>query len=205
MIEFEGQIQMKHSVAVSALDIHILSLIRANVVSFMQHCSAAYAKSSGILLDIAPQEHEGARPFFADYVSVKTLDIDSRSGCDFVADICSYNECIFDRSFDYVVCTEVLEHTLNPFEAVREILRILKPGGYLFGSTPFNFRIHGPLPDCWRFTEHGLRALLKEFEIVELNQVDTPERSLMPIHYTFVAKRSETAMDESSRPSTLTR
>ena len=59
----------------------------------------------------------------------------------------------------------------------------------MFGSTPFNFRIHGPLPDCWRFTEHGLRALLKEFEVVELNQVDTPERELMPMHYTFVAKR----------------
>jgi SAM-dependent methyltransferase len=180
---------MKNTVVVSDLDKQVLSIIRANVVSFMRHCSAAHGKASGVLLDIAPQEHEGARPFFAGHISVKTLDIDPQSGCDFIADICRYNEFIADSSFDYVVCTEVLEHTLNPFDAVREIRRVLKPSGFLFGSTPFNFRIHGPLPDCWRFTEHGLRALLKGFEIVELNQIDTPERDLMPMHYTFVAKR----------------
>lgn len=180
---------MNNSLVVSDLDRQILSIIRSNVVSFMRHCSMAYGKSAGILLDIAPQEHEGARPFFAEYICVKTLDIDPQSGCDFIADICSHNEQIADSSFKYIVCTEVLEHTLNPFDAVREIWRLLTPGGLLFASTPFNFRIHGPLPDCWRFTEHGLRALLKDFEVLELNQVDTPERELMPMHYTFVAKR----------------
>lgn len=176
-------------VTVSELDKHILAVIRSNVVSFMKHCSAFYAKSPGVLLDIAPQDHEGARPFFPDYITVNTLDINPKSGCDFIADICQHNLQIAGSSFDFVVCTEVLEHTLNPFDAVREIGRLLKPGGLLFGSTPFNFRIHGPLPDCWRFTEHGLRALLKDFEIVELNQVETSDRALMPMHYTFVARR----------------
>jgi SAM-dependent methyltransferase len=179
---------MNNSVVVSELDRQILAIIRSNVASFMQHCATVYAKSAASLLDIAPQEHEGARPFFADYISVKTLDINPQSGCDFIADICRFNEHISANSFDYIVCTEVLEHTLNPFDAVREIRRLLKPGGLLFGSTPFNFRIHGPLPDCWRFTEHGLRVLLKDFKIVELNQVDTSERALMPMHYTFVAQ-----------------
>jgi SAM-dependent methyltransferase len=86
-----------------------------------------------------------------------------------------------------------LEHTLNPFNAVREIRRLLRPGGLLFGTTPFNFRIHGPLPDCWRFTEHGLRALLKRFEMVELGQIETADRALMPMHYTFVARRPSAA------------
>jgi SAM-dependent methyltransferase len=180
---------MKNSVIVSEMDQQILTIIRSNIVSFMKHCSAVYGTSAGLLLDIAPQEHEGAHPFFADYISVRTLDIDPQSGCDFIADICNCNEWISDSSFDYIVCTEVLEHTLNPFNAVGEIRRLLKPGGLLFGSTPFNFRIHGPLPDCWRFTEHGLRALLKDFELLDLNQVDTTDRALMPVHYTFVAKR----------------
>jgi len=55
---------MTNTVIVSELDKQILAVIRSNVVSFMKHCSAAYAKSPGILLDIAPQDHEGARPFF---------------------------------------------------------------------------------------------------------------------------------------------
>lgn len=180
---------MTHIVTVSELDKQILATIRSNVVSLMKHCSTVYGTSPGVLLDVAPQDHEGARPFFSDFITVKTLDVNPGSGCDFIADICQHNDAIAGGSFDFVVCTEVLEHTLNPFDALREIRRLLRPGGLLFGSTPFNFRIHGPLPDCWRFTEHGLRALLKDFEIVELNQVETPDRALMPIHYTFVARR----------------
>lgn len=78
---------------------------------------------------------------------------------------------------------------MRPFDAANEIWRLLKPGGFLFLSVPFNFRIHGPLPDCWRFTEHGLRTLLKKFTILELNAIETPDRPLMPIHYTVVAQK----------------
>jgi hypothetical protein len=63
-------------------------------------------------------------------------------------------------------------------------------GGLAFISTPSNFRIHGPLPDCWRFTEHGLRALfLNNFEILELNILETPDRPLTPLQYTLVVKK----------------
>ena len=58
----------------------------------------------------------------------------------------------------------MLEHVINPFDAIDEIHRILKPGGILLLSSPLNFRIHGPLPDCWRFTEHGWKQLVKKFE-----------------------------------------
>lgn len=180
---------MADIVTVSELDRQILVVIRSNVVSLMKHCAAVYGNAPGLLLDVAPQDHEGARPFFPDHITVKTLDINPESGCDFIADICQRNAHIAGGTFDFVVCTEVLEHTLNPFDAVREIRRLLKPGGLLFGSTPFNFRIHGPLPDCWRFTEHGLRALLNDFDVLELNQLETAARALMPMHYTFVAKR----------------
>jgi SAM-dependent methyltransferase len=180
---------MTETVIVSELDKQILVKIRSNIVSFMKHCSLAYAQSPGVLLDIAPQDHEGARPFFSDFITVRTLDINPKSGCDFIADVCKRNDQIPDASFDFVVCTEVLEHTLNPFDAICEIRRLLKPAGLLFGSTPFNFRIHGPLPDCWRFTEHGLRVLLNEFEVVELTKLESADRPLMPVHYTFVARR----------------
>ena len=178
-------------VVVSAMDIEHLRVIRANVVAFMRHAAATYGTAPGRLLDIAPQVHEGARPFFGEHVSVETFDLDPASGATHVGDICALNATLGDGAFDYIVCTEVLEHTLRPWDAARELRRLLKPAGHLFVSVPFNFRIHGPLPDCWRFTEHGLRALLSEFEIVELREVATPDRDLMPIHYTVVARRPE--------------
>ncbi len=41
-----------------------------------------------------------------------------------------------DGSFDVAVCIEVLEHLFEPASAVREIQRILRPGGTLIATVP---------------------------------------------------------------------
>ncbi|HVN98359.1 MAG TPA: class I SAM-dependent methyltransferase [Syntrophorhabdaceae bacterium] len=41
-----------------------------------------------------------------------------------------------DDEFDYVCFLEAIEHTENPYNAVREVARVLKPGGILIMSTP---------------------------------------------------------------------
>jgi hypothetical protein len=43
-----------------------------------------------------------------------------------------------DESFDYVVCLDVLEHIPDYEGAILECLRVLKPGGVLLFSAPFN-------------------------------------------------------------------
>ena len=179
-------------VIVSEMDVEHLRVIRENVRAFMQHAAATYATNpdGARLLDVAPQDHDGARPFFDERITVETFDIDPDAGCTYTGDLCARNDHV-PTGFDFVVCTEVLEHTLQPFDAVAEIHRLLKSGGLLLLTVPFNFRIHGPLPDCWRFTEHGLRALLKDFDLVELTAVETPGRDLMPVHYTVIARRPQ--------------
>jgi hypothetical protein len=82
---------------------------------------------------------------------------------------------------------EVLEHCLQPFDAIKELRRMLKDGGILVLSSPLNWRIHGPIPDCWRFTEHGYRVLLKDFDEVEIDILETPDRDLFPLHYNVAA------------------
>lgn len=174
---------------VSPLDVEHLRLIRENVRAFMREVARDYVKGTVRVLDIAPQDHEGARPFFPDTAKVETLDINPAAGATYTGDICRRNDALPDAGFDFIVCTEVLEHTLQPFGAVAEMQRLLRPGGCLFLSVPFNFRIHGPLPDCWRFTEHGLRALFAEWEILKLAVLETPDRFLMPVHYTLIARK----------------
>lgn len=173
---------------VSPMDVEFLALIRASVRDFTAASMAGLTAGMRVL-DIAPQDHEGARPFVPDGVEVRTLDIDPASGCDFIGDICVTNAQIPDGAFDAILCTEVLEHVRRPFEAVREIGRLLRPGGRVFVTTPFNFRIHGPLPDCWRFTEHGLRELFSDFDVESLAAVETRDRFLMPVHYRVVARK----------------
>ncbi len=141
------------------------------------------------ILDIAPQDHKGAKEFFH-IANIQSLDMDPASGADIIADLCEDNSSFLQPDqFDLIICTEVLEHTLNPFSAVKEMYRLLKIDGVAVVSTPFNFRIHGPLPDCWRFTEHGLRELFKNFKSVKIAQLETDGRKLMPIHYTLTAKK----------------
>ncbi len=41
-----------------------------------------------------------------------------------------------DESFDYVICMHVLAHIANDRKAMREMLRILRPGGVAFIMTP---------------------------------------------------------------------
>ena len=173
---------------VSEQDVAHLKLIRENVNRFLSGAAARYVSGPARLLDIAPQIHEGARPFFPAFVEIETLDIDPDAGATHTGDLCKNNAGIPDGAYDFIVCTEVLEHTLQPFAAVEEMRRLLKPGGLLFVSVPFNFRIHGPLPDCWRFTEHGLRALFGAWEIIRLDALETADRFLMPVHYTLTAR-----------------
>ena len=176
----------KNKVVISQFDKDYYKVIRKNISRFLEDSAKKYDNEKVFMLDIAPQEHEGAKAYFKK-AKVETLDIDNNSGATYIADITKYNEFLRDEMFDIIVCTEVLEHTLDPFSAVEEIYRLLKSGGILLLTVPFNFRIHGPLPDCWRFTEYGLRGLLKKFAIIEIGSIDTPERDLMPIHYTVIA------------------
>ena len=173
---------------VSLYDIVNLEIIRNGVKEVIK--KAAELDSPDLLiLDIAPQVHNGAKEFFSKG-KIFTLDIDPNSDADYIADLCENNSNIIPSNFfDIIICTEVLEHTLNPFSAVNELCRILKPNGKVFVSTPFNFRVHGPLPDCWRFTEHGLRTLFKDYTSVEIKSIDDENRFLMPIQYhTFATK-----------------
>jgi SAM-dependent methyltransferase len=41
-----------------------------------------------------------------------------------------------DGTYDYVCCVDGLEHMTNPYKAVEEFARVLKPGGYAVFSIP---------------------------------------------------------------------
>jgi SAM-dependent methyltransferase len=171
----------------SILDNELMPLARDHVTRFIERIAQDLSGRSGKLLEIGPQDRSVVQKLFANYTH-ETFDIVDTYRPTYVGDITKFNECIPDETYDCVVCMEVLEHTLDPFGAVREMRRILKHGGYVLVSTPLNWRIHGPIPDCWRFTEHGLRVLLRDFEVLEIDILETPGRPLFPLHYNVLAR-----------------
>lgn len=90
-------------------------------------------------------------------------------GCDYLSDrscpdvVCSALELAFpDNAFDTVVSTEVLEHVPDPLRALREMFRVVKPGGSVVVSTPLYWPRHEVPYDFFRYPYDGLLHLIKE-------------------------------------------
>ena len=66
-----------------------------------------------------------------------------------------------DRSFDVVLCDNVVDHAESPSRIVRELVRILKSGGLLY----FTVNIHHPLYSVAAGVHSSWRAVGVPFEI----------------------------------------
>lgn len=151
--------------------------------------SARFAKEVGLvrhLFDEASYRAGGYRPD----LSLGEL------ACDFSCDIQNLSG-IDDGEAGSVLCLSVLEHVLYPERAVREISRILRPGGLAIVSVPFFVAYHGKsgrganpvfdrnkgwqsdsshggYGDFWRFTHEGLAFLFAEagFSRIDVFPID---------------------------------
>lgn len=73
-------------------------------------------------------------------------------------------------NFDCAIATEVLEHCPNPEMVLKEIQRVLKPGGYFFFTVPFLWNLHEVPHDEYRYTPFSLQRHLEHsgFQDVEI-------------------------------------
>jgi SAM-dependent methyltransferase len=100
------------------------------------------------------------------------LDHRAAPGVQVVCD--AHHLCFGDEVFDVVLCTEVLEHLVDPGRALGEMHRVLRQGGTLLLTTRFLFPIHDSPGDYYRFTRYGLEHLLKRFSTVEIEEETDP-------------------------------
>jgi SAM-dependent methyltransferase len=64
-----------------------------------------------------------------------------------------------DASFDVALCLQVIEHVPDPSLAVRELRRLVRPGGCVLLSTHGINPFHPNPEDLWRWTHRGLERL----------------------------------------------
>ncbi|MCX7736357.1 MAG: class I SAM-dependent methyltransferase [Candidatus Kapabacteria bacterium] len=115
---------------------YILSLIPNNVQTILDAgCGRAWVAEyfcpKGVnvcSLDVAPKNVEKAK---------KLYDYPNHSGI--VSDL--LNLPFPDNFFDCIICSEVIEHIIEPQSLVNELFRCLKIGGFLILSTPYKEKI----------------------------------------------------------------
>lgn len=154
---------------------------REFIDNFIKQSISLIPFDGGSVLEVGPSTVHSN--FSNTKFNIASFDIDPTVTATYHGDITVFNPEISDDSFDIVILSEVLEHTVNPFSAIEEVYRMLKDGGYVIVTVPLNARIHGPIPDCWRFTEFGLQVLFRNFDKIYFAKLDTPDRNLFPLHY----------------------
>jgi SAM-dependent methyltransferase len=96
-----------------------------------------------------------------------TIDVERRvPEVTFTSDIHDM-KVLADGSYDTAICLEVIEHVPDPFRALRELARVVKPGGYLILSAPHLSRLHEEPHDYYRYTKYGLHRAITDagFEV----------------------------------------
>lgn len=132
----------------------------------LKQCGA-YVK--GVTLDVGCGHRPYEKTFFAAAEKYVGMDyLTDRSTPDVVGSATDIP--LDDAGFDTVVSTEVLEHVPDPLKALREMYRVLKPGGHLILSTPMYWPRHEVPYDYFRYPYDGLLHLIKTsgFELVQL-------------------------------------
>ena len=106
-----------------------------------------------------------ASHLFPDAKEFIMTDVDPKFGHR-VLDITKSDE---KDKYDIVLCLNVLEHVYDYNLAIANLRKSLKSGGLLVIAVPFAFPLHDEPNDYWRFTEHTLKIILKEFSHVDIS------------------------------------
>jgi SAM-dependent methyltransferase len=116
------------------------------------------ARLNGTVVDLGC----GTRPFEADillhakkYVGLDWGNTLHGTHADVIADL-NQPLPLSDASVDHVVTFEVIEHLAEPATMLSEAARVLRSGGTLTLSAPFQWWVHEEPWDYQRFTRYGL-------------------------------------------------
>jgi hypothetical protein len=177
-----------------------LHYVRKGAFEFLQTVKN-YTIPDGKIVEVGKSVPEGKvyeqYPQF--YVNTKELvaprelvqiDIDPLTEPDICCDIIEIDKHFDTGTVGAVILMHVLEHVKKFWLVPQKLHSILVPGGLVFIQTPWNFRFHGPRPDCWRISDDGYQALFDQgFEFVSLEQYNPMNEYLHPIVMNVVLKK----------------
>jgi SAM-dependent methyltransferase len=75
-------------------------------------------------------------------------------------------------TFDFIICTEVLEHVVDWDTTFNNLTKLLARNGRLFITCPYIYQLHEEPYDFWRATPYTLQHFGNKFGIKVIHQVN---------------------------------
>jgi SAM-dependent methyltransferase len=70
------------------------------------------------------------------------------------------------EQYDIVISGNVIEHVAEVWKWLKELKRVLKPGGIVVTINPISWPYHEAPLDCWRIYPEGIKALANEIGLL---------------------------------------
>lgn len=145
--------------------------------------------TAGKVYEQFPEYYVDTKELFAGRELIQ-LDLDPATEPDICDDVVHIDRHFERAGVGAVLMIHVLEHVRELWKVPEKLAEILQPEGLVFIQSPWNFRFHGPRPDCWRISDDGYDALFgAHFEIVELEKVNPFEDYLHPLMINVVLRK----------------
>lgn len=135
----------------------------------------------GVVLDMSTPQYwhnylydlpQITKILISDLTDPTITKMDHTSAVNVIGDFCASPPPMPDASVDTILCSSILEHCTDPFTMVKNLGKIVRPGGVLFFLCPFAYIDGHMAADYWRFGRDAYLLLAKEagLEVLETGQ-----------------------------------
>jgi SAM-dependent methyltransferase len=105
-----------------------------------------------------------------------------RTFIDFASDLNS-GIALGDETVDTIILSDVLEHIYRPHELLRDVCRVLRPGGMALINMPFIYWIHEAPFDFYRYTPFAVDRMARDvgLDVVQLDAIGNARLILVDV------------------------
>ena len=144
------------------------------ILAWISATRRAHKIPAGHVLEIGSRDVNGSpRGVFYDSASYVGVDHTAGPGVDWICDAETLGLVEATGQWDTVLCLETLEHCVHPWLVVEFCRQAVRPGGYLWVTTPTTgFPEHRYPVDCFRFLEDAYRLwIYAGWQLVDVSRV----------------------------------
>lgn len=144
--------------------------VRENINNFILEMYEKYRPIDQNILEIGVGNLDENKKLFSPGNRYVGTDSYKSEFADLTLDIAQKREIGEFRGADFIIMSEVLEHVFDHQSALANCREILKKGGLLLITIPWEYPEHGE--DYWRYSERTIDRLLSQhrFEVIESKQ-----------------------------------